>query len=92
MASVSVKTELNIEGIRAALKSDGAQGALRGVTEPMAARANSMASANADSHTRGAEYKVYVDVGRFTAIGKVVCGNAAARHDNAHNNTLLKAR
>ena len=28
----------------------------------------------------------------LTAIGKVVCGNAAARHDNSHNNTLLKAR
>lgn len=92
MANVSVKTELDIEGIRAMLRSSGVQAGLRGTIEPCAQRANSMAASNADSHTRGAEYKAYVDVGRFTAIGKVVCGNAAARHDNAHNNTLLKAR
>jgi len=82
----------NIHGIRAALKSAATQQALRALVEPVAQRANAIAAANEDSHTRGAEYRAYVDVGKFTAIGKVVCGNAAARHDNAHNNTLLKAR
>jgi hypothetical protein len=82
----------DIGGIRAALKSDGVQSALRAIVEPIASSATGIAAANADSHTRGAEYKAYVDVGNYTAIGKVVCGNAAARHDNAHNNTILKAR
>ena len=84
--------KLNIRGIRAVLKSDGMRYALHGIVDPIAASATSMAAANADSHTRGARYVGYVDVGRYTAIGKVVCGNAAARHDNAHNNTILKAR
>ena len=82
----------NIGGIRAALKSDGVQAALRQIVEPIASNATGIAAANADSHTRGAEYRAYVDVGNYTAIGKVVCGNAAARHDNSHNNTILKAR
>ncbi len=82
----------NIGGIRAVLKSEEVQAALRAVVEPIASNATGIAAANADSHTRGAEYKAYVDVGNYTAIGKVVCGNAAARHDNAHNNTILKAR
>jgi hypothetical protein len=82
----------NIDGIRAVLKSAGVQAELRSLVEPMAAAATDMAAANADSHTRGAVYKAYVDVGNFTAIGKVVCGNMAARRDNALNNTILKAR
>lgn len=82
----------NISGIRAVFKGAGAQAALRSIVEPISASATGMAAANADSHTRGAEYRAYVDIGNYTAIGKVVCGNAAARHDNAHNNTLLKAR
>lgn len=85
-------TTLNIGGIRAVLKSGEVQTALRLIVERTAANATSIAAARADSHTRGAKYKAYVDVGNFTAIGKVVCGNAAARHDNSHNNTLLKAR
>lgn len=85
-------TTLNIGGIRAALKSGGVQTALGAIVERQAATATNIAAANANSHTRGAEYKAYVDVGQYTAIGKVVCGNAAARHDNSHNNTLLKAR
>lgn len=85
-------TTLNIGGIRAVLKSGGVQMALGAIVERQAATATNIASANANSHTRGAEYKAYVDVGQYTAIGKVVCGNAAARHDNSHNNTLLKAR
>lgn len=85
-------TTLNIGGIRATLKSGEVQTALKMIVERQAATATGIAAANADSHTRGAEYKAYVDVGQYTAIGKVVCGNAAARHDNSHNNTLLKAR
>lgn len=84
--------KLNITGVRAILKGAEVQAALRSIVEPIAANATDMAAANDDSHTRGAEYKAYVDVGNYTAIGKVVCGNAAARHDNAHNNTILKAR
>ena len=84
--------KLNITGVRAILKGTEVQAALRSVVEPIAANATGMAAANANSHTKGAEYKAYVDIGNYTAIGKVVCGNAAARHDNAQNNTLLKAR
>jgi len=84
--------KLNINGVRAILKGAEVQAALRSVVEPIAASATAMAAANANNHTQGAEYKAYVDVGKFTAIGKVVCGNAAARHDNSHNNTMLKAR
>ena len=87
-----VRFQHNIGGIRAQLKSEGVQAALMQLCEPMAATATGMAEANANSHTRGAVYKAYVEMGQFTAIGKVVCGNAAARHDNSHNNTLLKAR
>lgn len=89
MASDSI---LNIGGIRAVLKSGPIQAALASVCEPIADAATANAAANANLHTEGAVYKAYVDVAQFTAIGKVVCGNAAARHDNAHNNTLLKSR
>lgn len=82
----------NIEGIRAVFKSEVIQRELMAIVEPIAERANDIAIDNENSHTRGAEYRAYVDVGNYTAIGKVVCGNAAARHDNAHNNTILKAR
>lgn len=82
----------NVAGIRTVFKGAEVQAVLRSVVEPIAANATGMAAANANSHTRGAEYKAYVDMGNYTAIGKVVCGNAAARHDNSHNNTLLKAR
>lgn len=85
-------TKLSIGGIRSVLKSGEVQTALRLIVERQASNATGIAAANENSHTRGAEYKAYVDVGNYTAIGKVVCGNAAARHDNAHNNTLLKAR
>jgi len=84
--------KLNINGVRAILKGAEVQAALSSIVEPIAASATGMAATNANNHTQGAEYKAYVDVGKFTAIGKVVCGNAAARHDNSHNNTLLKAR
>ena len=82
----------DIGGIRSVLRSQEVQHELRQIVEPIAANANGIAAANENSHTRGAEYRAYVDVGNYTAIGKVVCGNAAARRDNAHNNTILKAR
>lgn len=37
-------------------------------------------------------YGSFVDVGTYTAIGKVVCLTALGRADNARNNTILKAR
>ena len=76
----------NVSGIRAVLKSEGVQSELRAACDPIAERAN------ANKQSKRAEYKVYVDVGRYTAIGKVVCGNLAARFDNAHHNTILKSR
>lgn len=82
----------NIGGVRTVLKSAGVKAVLASVCERMASTATANAAANENSHTRGAVYKPYVDVGEYTAIGKVVCGNAAARHDNSHNNTLLKSR
>lgn len=75
-----------IGGIRTVLKSGGVQDVIQGLIDPVAARAN------ANAQEPDAEYKAYADIGRYTVIGKVVCGNAAARHDNSHNNTLLKAR
>lgn len=76
----------NIRGIRAALKSEGVRAQLREACDAIAERAN------ANKQSKRAEYKVYVDAGRYTAIGKVVCGNLAARFDNAHHNTILKSR
>lgn len=75
-----------IDGIRTVLRGGGTQSAIKELIEPVAARANELAQ------EKDAEYKAYADIGQYTAIGKVVCGNAAARHDNSHNNTLLKAR
>lgn len=37
-------------------------------------------------------YGSFVDLGAYAAIGKVVCMTALGRADNAHNNTILKAR
>lgn len=76
----------NIDGIRAVLKSEGVQSALHGIVDPIAVTATSLAV------ERDAEYKAYVDLGKYAALGKVVCGNQAARRDNAHHNTILKAR
>ena len=76
----------DIGGIREVLRGDGVQSALRAAASPIAARANG------NARERGAEYEAYVDVGRFSALGKVVCGNAAARRDNLRNNTILKSR
>ena len=86
MASGLYGFKPNISGIRAALKSEGAQASLRRVAEPIAA------AANAAAQEPEAVYKVYVDLGAYTAIGKVVCGNQAARRDNARHNTILKSR
>lgn len=91
MASLS-GFQPNISGIRFVLRSEEVQAEIRSLVEPIAQRATASAAAGADSHTAGAVYRAYVDLGSYTAIGKVVCGNAAARHDNAHNNTLLKSR
>ena len=37
-------------------------------------------------------YGSYVDLGAYTAIGKVVCRSELGRYDNAVNNTILKSR
>ena len=37
-------------------------------------------------------YGAHVDVGSYTAIGKVVCKTALGRYDNSINNTILKSR
>ena len=76
----------NLAGIRQVFKSGGVQEALRDIVEPIAANANAL------KMDENAEYTTYVDLGEYTAIGKVVCGNQAARRDNAHHNTILKAR
>lgn len=76
----------NIEGVRAVLKSGGVQAQLASITMPIAE------AATANAQEPEAVYKSYVDVGEYTALGKVVCGNQAARRDNAHHNTILKSR
>lgn len=85
MASIIWKCHY-IDGIRDVLRSGVVQSELHSLVDPIAARATELAQ------EPDAEYKSYVDVGSYTALGKVVCGNAAARHDNSHNNTMLKAR
>ena len=75
----------NIGGIRAVLRSDEIQSELAALIAPITE------AANANARERTAEYRAYVDVGNYTALGKVVCGNIAARYDNAHNNTLLRS-
>lgn len=37
-------------------------------------------------------YGSFVDLGTYTAIGKVVCMTELGRIDNARNNTILKSR
>ena len=37
-------------------------------------------------------YGSYVDLGDYTAIGKVVCMTELGRYDNSINNTILKSR
>ena len=37
-------------------------------------------------------YGSYVDLGSYTAIGKVVCMTEMGRYDNSINNTILKSR
>ncbi len=75
----------NIGGIRAVLRSTEVQSELAQLIAPITD------AANGNAQERDAEYKAYVDVGNYTALGKVVCGNIAARRDNAHHNTLLKS-
>lgn len=75
-----------ISGIRKVFKSEEVQTALQNICDPITERAN------ATKVRKNAEYATYVDIGRYTAIGKVVCDNIDARHDNAANNTILKAR
>lgn len=76
----------NVEGIDAALSSEGVKAKLASICEPIAARAN------ANAVYKKALYVTYVDQGTYVALGKVVAANNAARADNAHYNTLLKAR
>lgn len=37
-------------------------------------------------------YGSFVDLGSYTAIGKVVCMSELGRYDNSINNTILKSR
>ena len=37
-------------------------------------------------------YGAFVDLGTYTAIGKVVCMTELGRYDNSINNTILKSR
>lgn len=76
----------NVNGISAVLSTPAVQSMLASLSESMAATANDI------SQTHDAEYRAYVDMGRFVPIGKVVCGNYTARIDNAYHNTLLRAR
>lgn len=76
----------NVPGIDAALSSEGVKAKLASICEPIAARAN------ANAVYKKALYVTYVDQGTYVALGKVVAANNAARADNAHYNTLLKAR
>lgn len=76
----------NVEGIDAALSSEGVKAKLMHLCFPIASRANALAVYDY------AFYDVYVDQGTYVALGKVVAANNAARLDNAHYNTLLKSR
>lgn len=76
----------NLAGIDAVLSSASVKALLLGHAESIAS------SANANAVERGASYRALVDQASYVALGKVVCGNAAARRDNARHNTLLKSR
>ena len=91
-------------------KSAGVQSALKGVVEPIAARANANFGLRAgdpvplkvangsvqDVKFNGTPvkppYGSFVDIGNYTAIGKVVCMTEIGRYDNSINNTILKSR
>ena len=76
----------NLAGIDAVLSSGAIESELHATCEPIAQ------AATANAQVRGAEYRAYVDQAGYVLIGKVVCGNQAARRDNARHNTILKSR
>lgn len=85
MASTLSHITPNIKGIDAVLSSAAVEAQLMALCEPVAS------AATANAVERDAEYKAYVDQAGYVKVGKVVCGNQAARRDNARHNTLLKS-
>lgn len=59
--------------------------------ERVCSRANAAADPTGLDVPIGDLYDVRVDDGRFTAVGKVVAVGKVAKHDNAENNTLVRA-
>lgn len=76
----------NVPGIDAVLSSGAVRGMLASIAAGIAGTANAIAQED------GAEYQSHVDMATYVPLGKVTCGNHAARKDNALHNTLLKAR
>ena len=85
MASAFSHITPNLKGIDAVLSSAAVETQLMALCEPIAENATAIAQ------EPEAEYKTYVDQAGYVKVGKVVCGNQAARRDNARHNTLLKA-
>lgn len=80
---------LDMAGVRQVLRSPETAAVLRSKAEQGASRANSMAP-KGHGYTSAPPYGAYVDVGEYTAIGKVAANTEMARRDNAKNGTLRK--
>lgn len=66
--------------------------ALTGTRVPLKAANGSERDVLVTQEPRIPPYGCHVDLGTYSAIGKVVCKTALGRADNARNNTILKAR
>ena len=73
-----VRVKLHLKGVNELMKSPEIQAALESAGQAVAADA-------------GTGYAVRTHLARYVAITNVYADSAAARSDNARNNTLLKA-
>lgn len=90
MARGGVSFRPSASGVRAALRSDACESALKARTDAIASRANSMYSLDAPNDGRA-----YVSKSRkypFTAVALAGTGSDDGMVDNSKHNTLLKAR
>ena len=84
---------IHIGGVRAVMKSGGIVGIMEEECGAAADRCNGLVSWR--TPMRSQAYRAQVDIGNFTAIGKVVMNSLgrdgkAVAYENAKHNTLLK--
>lgn len=91
MADGGTEFRVNRAGIVELFTSAAMQGVLKDAAEEMAGRANAIGHLHGDGNDRPL-YAAKVDVGKHTAVGKVVTNTRLGRIDNFYHETLAKAR